>query len=148
MGTWTSEGTSKLHDKPETSVNGGSFVAILALTVAACGDDGAAAPPAHPRLECVGDEKDFSPPVDIDISGPGAATADSALRAALERSIEDLGTGDVVVLSDTEYGIAVDGRVVMVSRAITNPDGDWHVVDFYNCSTDESGARLVLAESD
>lgn len=124
------------------------LLAILALTVAACGDDGASAPPAHPSLECLADEKDFNPPVDIDISGPGAATADSALRADLERSIEDLGAGDVVVLSDTEYGIAVDGRVVLILRAVTNPDGDWHVVDSYYCSTDETGARLVLAESE
>ena len=126
----------------------GFFLAILALTVAACGSDEAAAPPAHPSLECVGDEKGFHPPADIDISGPGASTADSALRADLERAIEDLGTGDIVVLSDTEYGLAVDERVVAVRRAITNPDGDWHVVDFYYCSTDETGARQVLAESE
>lgn len=121
---------------------------MLAPTVAACGSDGVAAPPAHPSLGCVGDETGFNPPVDLDISGPGAATADIALRADLERAIETLGTGDVVVLTDTEYGIAVDGRFVMVLRAVTNPDGEWHVVDSYYCSTDETGARLALAESE
>lgn len=126
----------------------GFLLAILALLVVACGDGGAAGPPAHPRLECGGAEKSFNPPADPIISGPGAATADSALRADLERAIEDLGTGHVVVLSDTEYGIAVDGRVVSIRRAVTNPDGDWHVGDFYYCSTDETGARLDLAESE
>jgi len=75
-------------------------------------------------------------------------TADLALRAELELAIEDLGRGEVVVLSDTEYGIAVDGRVVMVRRAVTNPDGEWHVVDSYYCSTDETGMQFVLAESE
>lgn len=131
-----------------TASTAGILLAILALTVSACSDDETAAPPAHTSLECVGDEMDFHPPANIDISGPGAATADSALRAVLARPLENLGTGEVVELSDTDYGIAVDGRVVMIRQAITNPDGDWHVVDSYYCSTDETGARLVLAESE
>ncbi len=52
------------------------------------------------------------------------------------------------MLTDTEYGIAVDGRIVLILRAVTNPDGEWHVVDSYYCSTDETGARLGLAESE
>jgi hypothetical protein len=124
------------------------LVAILAISVAACGGDDGAAPPAHPRLECVGDEKGFHPPAFTDISGPGAATADLALRAELERVVEVLGIGSVEVFSDTEYGVSVDGRVVMVRRATANPDGDWHVVDHYYCSTDETGERLVLAGSE
>lgn len=126
----------------------GLLLAILTPTVAACSSDEVAARPAHPSLQCVGDEKGFHPPADIDISGPGAATADAALRADLAGVVEELGRGDVVVLSDSEYALAVDGRIVAVRRAITNPDGGWHVVDFYYCSTDETGARLVLAESE
>lgn len=58
----------------------------------------------------------------------------STLRADLKGAIDDLGTGEVVVLSDTEYGIAVGGSVVSIRRAVTNPDVDWHLVDFYYCS--------------
>ena len=121
----------------------------IALGVAAgCSDDQETAPPSHPSLECGGDEKDFHPPADIDISGPGALTADAASRAGLDRVIEDLDDGDVVVLSETEYAIAVDGRVVTVQRATTNSDGGWHVVDFYYWSTDKTGAQLILDESE
>lgn len=126
----------------------GVLTAVFALTIAACGDDGVAGPPAHLRLECVGKEIGFNPPVEIDISAPGAASADSALREELEEATENLGEGEVVVLSDTEYGLVVDGRVVVVNRAATNADGDWHVVDWFYCSTDETGARLVLSETE
>lgn len=102
-----------------------------------------AAPLAHPRLQCVGDERGFHPPADLDISGPGGATADVALREALQRTIEVLGEGEIVVLSATEYGVAVDGRIVVIRRAVTNPDGEWHVTDsFY--TTDSSSMELVL----
>ena len=122
-------------------------VSVCASVVSACLDDVVTAPPAHPSLECIGDERGFNPPADIDISGPGDATADAALRTALARSIEMLGEGKVVVLSATEYGIAVDGRVVMVRRAMTNSVGDWHVTDSFYCTTDSSGIDLVLTES-
>ncbi len=125
----------------------GLLVAIGALLLAACTDDQEAAPPAQPDLQCVGDEKEFNPPDQLDISGPGAATADAALRARLERKIATFGTGNVVALSNTEYGLEVDGRLVAIHRAVTNDDGDWHVVDDYYCSTDQTGAKLVLADS-
>jgi len=125
------------------------LLAILTSAVAACGDNRAAAPPAHPRLECVGDENDFNPPDSLDISGAGAATADSALHARLEFVVEELGTGEVVVLSDTEYGVAVDGRIVFIQRAVTNRDGDWHATDSFYCSISETGqGGLVLADSE
>jgi hypothetical protein len=126
----------------------GCLLSILAMSVSACGGDDTAPPPAHPRLECVGDEKGFNPPAFTDNSGPGAATADTALRAELERLVEVFGTGNVEMFSVSEYGVSVDGRVVMVRRATANPDGDWHVVDHYYCSTDETGERLVLAGSE
>lgn len=130
------------------SIHRGFLAAILTSAVAACGDDGAAAPPAHTRLECVGEEKDFNPPDSLDISGPGAATADSALRATLESVVEGLGAGEIVVLSDTEYGVAVDGRIVFIQRAVTNPDGEWHATDSLFCSITDTGANLVLADSE
>lgn len=130
------------------SVRRGLLAAILTSAVAACGDDGVAAPPAHPRLECVGDEEDFNPPDSLDISGPGAATADSALRARLESVVEGLGAGEMVVLSDTEYGVAVDGRIVFIQRAVTNRDGDWHATDSFFCSITDTGPNLVLADSE
>lgn len=130
------------------SVHRGLLAAILMSAVAACGDDGTAAPPADPRLECVGDEADFNPPDSLDISGPGAATADSALRARLAAVIEELGTGEIVLLSDTEYGVAVDGRIVFIQRAVTNRDGDWHATDSLYCSISDSGEQLVLADSE
>lgn len=129
------------------SAHRGLVAAILMPAVAACGDDGTAAPPANLRLECVGDEADFNPPDSLDISGPGAATADSALRARLEAVIEELGTGEFVVLSDTEYGVAVDG-IVFIQRAVTNQDGDWHATDSFYCSIIDSGEQLVLADSE
>lgn len=130
------------------SVHRGLLAAIFMSAVAACGDDGTAAPPAHPRLECVGEENDFNPPDSLDISGPGGATADSALRTRLESVIEGLGAGEIVALSDTEYGVAVDGRIVFIQRAVTNRDGDWHATDSFYCSKSESGEQLVLADSE
>lgn len=130
------------------SVHRGLLAVILGSAVAACGDDGAPAPPAHPRLECVGNEEDFNPPDSIDISGPGAASADSVLRARLDDVVKGLGTGEVVVLSDAEYGMAVDGRIVFIQRAVTNPDGDWHATDSFFCSITDTGENLVLADSE
>jgi hypothetical protein len=119
----------------------------LALSIASCGSDDVAAPPVHPRLQCVGDERGFHPPADLDISGPGSETADAALRKALQGSIEVLGEGVIVVLTPTEYGVAIDGRVVMIRVAVTNADGEWHATDSFYCSTDPSGMDLVLDES-
>ena len=129
------------------------LLAICFTGVAGCGGDEATPLPAHPNLECVGGEKGFHPPPDIDadidadISGPGASTAEGALRPGLEWIVSELGRGSLVVISGTEYGIAVDGRVVVIHRAITNSEGGCHVVDFFFCSTDETGALLVLDES-
>jgi hypothetical protein len=62
--------------------------------------------------------------------------------------VEELGTGEIVVLSDSVFGVATDGRIVFIQRAVTNRDGDWHATDSFYCSISDSGEKLVLADSE
>lgn len=121
-------------------MNAQAGLATLLLTIVSCGDDDpdpTAAHPtaAHPALECRDDERSLTPPSELDISGPGAATAGDALRDGV-RSVVAATGGEVLTLSDLEYAVVVDGRVVHVSRAAQyQPTGDWHVIDTFYCES-------------
>jgi len=103
-------------------------VAVLALAAVSCTVDSEEPPAAHPDLECKDGEQSFTPPAEIDISGPGATTADEALRQNLDRVIAAIGQGEIVSLSEVEYAIVLDSRIVSISRAGQNADGEWHVI--------------------
>lgn len=109
--------------------------ALLAMALVSCSVDDEEPPAAHPDLECEEGEQSFTPPSEIDVSGPGAATADEALRQNLGRVIAALGQGEIVSLSEVEYAIVLNGRIVSISRAAQNADGDWHVIDMYYCES-------------
>lgn len=103
------------------------------LVLAGCARSDPERGSAHPALQCLDSEQQFNPPVEIDISGPGSATADAALRAALEPVVRFLGGGEIVVSSPTSAAVEVDSRTVHVSTAAQNARGEWHVVDHFYC---------------
>lgn len=116
---------------------GGVALGLIWFLTASCSseDDAGVADTfiAHPRLECVEGEKQETPPVEYATDQPGAATAEDALRPSLEADIAARGSGQIVRLSDVEYGVSEDGRVVQIQRANETRPDEWHVVDLYYC---------------
>ena len=88
---------------------------------------------AVPQLECIEGEVEFSPPVEYATDFAGAATAEDALRPGLEVVAAGRGEGEIVRLSDFQYGLVVDGRIVTIEAASETRPGEWHLVDTSYC---------------
>ena len=119
-------------------------LAVVCLAVVSCGADSDEPYVAHPDLECSDDEQSIHPPADIDISGPGAATADEALRTNLGQVIEFRGGGEIVLLTEVEYAVVVDDRSIHISRAGQNVNGEWHVIDIFYCESPSSNDDVPI----
>lgn len=87
---------------------------------------------AHPRLECAEGETQYNPPSEYSTDQPGAVTVEDALRPVLENVAAAL-DGQVVRVSDVEYGVMVEGRIVEIAKANETRPGEWHFVDDFFC---------------
>lgn len=92
----------------------------------------ASGPSNTQQLECADGQSQFSPPVNYDTDGPGAATAEDALRPTLEVIVASRG-GQIVRVTDVEYGVSIDGRLQTLARASETRPGEWHFVDLNYC---------------
>jgi hypothetical protein len=108
-----------------------SVVVAAGLLASSCTDDTEDAFMAHPRLQCLEGEKQLTPPAEYDTSQPGAPTAEDALRPMLEAAA---GPDRVVVrVSNEEFGLSADGRIVLIAKARQTRPGEWHFVDEFFC---------------
>jgi hypothetical protein len=110
----------------------GPAVALLVVLIASACSTNEDAFVAHPRLQCLDGEKQFTPPANFDISQPGAPTAGDALRPILEAAAGP--EQRIVQVSDDEFGLATDGRIILITRARQTRPGEWHFVDEFFCS--------------
>jgi hypothetical protein len=108
-----------------------AVVVAAGLLASACTDDAEDAFIAHPRLQCLEGEKQLTPPSDYDTSQPGAPTADDALRPMLEAAARP--DRVVVRVSNEEFGLSADGRIVMIVKASQSRPGEWHFVAEFFC---------------
>jgi hypothetical protein len=107
-------------------------LAAIGFLAVSCGADATEdAFIAHPRLECLDGEGQNNPPSNYDTDQPGAATAEDVLRPMLDAAAGP--DQQVVKVSDAEYGLSTDGRIVDIVRASETRPGEWHFVDEYFC---------------
>ena len=107
-------------------------LAAIGLLAVSCGADATEdAFVAHPQLECLDGETQLTPPSNYDTTQQGAPTAEDALRPILEAAAGP--DQQVVQVSDAEYGLSTDGRLVDIVRASETRPGEWHFVDEYFC---------------
>jgi hypothetical protein len=59
-------------------------------------------------------------------------TAGDALRPILEAAAGP--EQRIVQVSDDEFGLATDGRIILITRARQTRPGEWHFVDEFFCS--------------
>ncbi len=86
---------------------------------------------AHPRLECLDGETQLTPPSNYDTTQQGAPTAEDALRPILKSAAGP--NRQVVRVSDAEYGLSTDDRIVLIAKANETRPGEWHFVDEFFC---------------
>lgn len=107
-------------------------VALVASTsvVACAGTAESTDPPAHPALDCAGRGSGTG---NYDVAGHGFETAAAALEDRLGY-YRDLYGGEIIVLSDDEAALRVDGSNVVVAAASAAASGGVFVHEDYFCN--------------